>query len=309
MTARSARRQEQLELAASLRAEGRTWIAIGTALQDRYGLNALVAMRLAHGWGQAEAAAGWTAAWPDDPKTFKTFSSWENWPGPTGHAPSLAVLDRLAQLYQCNVADLLSRWGEHRSADDYESAETGDAESGTLAWQVGHLELDELSRSMDHWAERLPREQRRALLLKLSAATAVAAGRSSTTPVAAMGTGPKLSELAGLWRSSYRYFSTGRAEEFEGSHQVRLRSEGDRLTGRSEPNGTGTIELDLRTDGLLVTGSWTERTATDGYYRGAVYHGIMQLVLDPAGRSMTGRWLGPDKEFAINSGDWMLTRA
>ena len=35
MTARSARRQEQLELAASLRAEGRTWIAIGTALQDR----------------------------------------------------------------------------------------------------------------------------------------------------------------------------------------------------------------------------------------------------------------------------------
>ncbi len=42
--------------------------------------------------------------WPDDPKSFKNFSSWENWPSPTGHAPSLAVLDRLARLYECDAA-------------------------------------------------------------------------------------------------------------------------------------------------------------------------------------------------------------
>ncbi|OLT10709.1 hypothetical protein BJF78_05205 [Pseudonocardia sp. CNS-139] len=147
------------------------------------------------------------------------------------------------------------------------------------------------------------------MLLKLSAATAVAAGRSSTTPTAAMGSGPKAPELAGLWLSRYRYFSTGRDEELEGAHRVRLHAEGDRLRGRSEPDDTGTVELDLRADGLLVTGSWTERTATDGYYRGAVYHGILQLVLDPTGRTMTGRWLGPDKAFAIGTGSWELTRA
>lgn len=72
---------------------------------------------------------------------------------------------------------------------------------------------------------------------------------------------------------------------------------------------TGALELDLATDGLLVTGNWTEHTAPGGYYRGAVYHGIVQFVLDPTGRSMTGRWLGPDRHFEIDSGRWELLRA
>ena len=79
--------------------------------------------------------------------------------------------------------------------------------------------------------------------------------------------------------------------------------------GRSEPTAAGSVELDLRADGLLVTGSWTEHTAPDGYYRGAVHHGVLQLAVDPGGREMAGRWLGPDKHLAINSGTWTLTRA
>jgi hypothetical protein len=59
---------------------------------------------------------------------------------------------------------------------------------------------------------------------------------------------------------------------------------------------------------MLVTGSWTD-TCPSGYYRGAVYHGILQLVLDPTGRTMSGQWLGPDKHFAINAGPWTLTRS
>lgn len=126
--------------------------------------------------------------------------------------------------------------------------------------------------------------------------------------LATLGAGPSLAELVGTWDSRYTFFSSGRNTEFEGVHRLQLRVEHGRLTGRSEPT-TGTVELDLTTDGLLVTGSWTERTATDGYYRGAVYHGILQLMLDPTGRSMSGRWLGPDKNFVINSGTWTLTRA
>lgn len=215
------------------------------------------------------------------------------------------MLDRLAQLYECDVADLLAGWGEHRPTD----TEPTDVELETLAWQVGHLDLHELTRALTDWSRRLPEQQRRALLLKLSTATAVAAGRWTAPPRTTLGTGPSLTELVGTWNSRYTYFSTGRGAEFEGVHRLQLRVEHDRLTGRSEPTSTGDVELDLTTDGLLVTGSWTERTATDGYYRGAVYHGILQLVLDPVGRSMSGQWLGPDKNFVINSGTWTLTRA
>jgi hypothetical protein len=306
MTARSARRQEQLQLAASLRSENATPASIAHVLRDRYGLGALVAMRMANGWSQAEAAAAWTAAWPDDPKSFKSFSAWENWPSPTGHAPSLVVLDRLAQLYRCSVSDLVSGWGEHGPTDGRVTA--GDGGTDALAWQVDHLGLDDLSRALGHWSERLPEAHRRVLLLKLSTAAAVAAGRSSSPPPSAIGVGPSLTELEGAWESSYTYFSSGRNQQLEGRHRVRLRADGTRLLGRSEPTETGTVELDLRTDGLLVTGSWTEHTSPDGYYRGAVYHGVLQLVLDPTGRSMAGRWLGPDKDFAIDSGTWTLTR-
>jgi transcriptional regulator with XRE-family HTH domain len=301
---RSARLREQIGLAGSLRAEGRTWSEIAAALRDRYGLNARVAMRVAHGWTQAEVAHEWSLRWPDDPKTFKNISYWENWPSPTGHMPSLTVLDRLAQVYGCTVADLVAGWGEHGDGQPT----NGSAEPETLAWQVGHLDLHQLTRAVADWARRLPDDQRRALLLKLSTAAAVAAGRSSSAPTSALGRGPALTELDGPWESRYTYVSTGRGAELEGAHRVVLRAVGGRLVGRSEPTDSGTLELELATDGLLVTGRWTEHTAPDGYYRGAVYHGILQLVLDPTGRSMAGRWLGPDRHFEIACGPWQLQR-
>jgi hypothetical protein len=261
-------------------------------------------MRVAHEWSQADAAGAWNARWPDDPKSFKNISYWETWPSPTGHAPSLAVLDRLAQVYECSVSDLVAGWGEHGSASG-----AVPTEPETLAWQVEHLGLPELTRSLADWAEGLPAPQRRAMVLKLSTAAAVAAGRSAGRSAPALGTGPNLAELAGDWTSRYTYFSTGRDAEFEGVHSIRLRAEGGRLVGRSEQTATGCVELDLRADGLLITGSWTERTTPSGYYRGSVYHGIVQLVVDPVGRSMVGRWLGPDKHFTINSGRWALTRS
>jgi transcriptional regulator with XRE-family HTH domain len=300
--ARSARRQEQAALAAELRRRDRSLAEIASTLRDRYGVNARLAVRTARGWSQAEVAAEWTRRWPDDPKTFKSVSYWENWPGPTGHAPSLVVLDRLAQVYECDVAELLAGWGEHAEPGNPRNG----AEPETLAWQVEHLDLPELTRATADWAARLPAAHRRALLLKLSTATSVAAGRTDTSPGG--GQGPAAGELAGRWTSSYSYFSTGREQEFEGTHQIELRAAADRLMGRSDPSGTGSIELDLRAEGMLVTGSWTEHTDPDGYYGGAVYHGILQLVLDPTGRTMRGRWLGPDRDFVIDSGRWELTR-
>jgi hypothetical protein len=305
---RSARRREQLDLAAELRGRGLPAATIAITLRDRYGVNARVAMRLACGWSQAEVAAAWCTRWPDDPKTFKNISYWENWPSSTGYAPSLVVLDRLAQLYRCDVADLLADWGTHGTPRT--ALTVNDVEAETLAWQATNLDLPELTRATSDWARRLPESQRRTLLLKLSTAASVAAGRSggSETVRAPLGRGPSTQELAGWWISQYRFHSSGRQKDLTGEHRVELRSAGDRLLGRSETTPTGSLELDLRPDGLLVTGTWTERTAAGGYYGGAVYHGILQLVLDPTGRSMDGRWLGPDRSFTIDTGPWTLRR-
>ena len=100
-------RQAQALLAAQLREEGRSWAELGAVFQATYRVNPRVAMRQAHGWSQPQAAERWTEIWPDDPKTFKNFSYWEQWPGQTGHAPSLETLDRLARLYECKITDLL----------------------------------------------------------------------------------------------------------------------------------------------------------------------------------------------------------
>ncbi len=297
------RRREPAAFARSLRAGGSSVPAVAAALRARYALNGRVAVRLACGWSQADAAAAWTARWPDDPKSFKNISYWENWPSPTGHAPSLTVLDRLAQVYGCDVTDLVAGWGEH-------AAESSDGDDGTaaraLAWEVDQLDLPQLAGSLGAWSRRFPRERRRSVLLKLSTAASVAATASPVErsfPVVSAG----IDRLEGSWTSSYQYGSTGRNAQFEGTHRVILRAEAGRLLGRSQPHPSGSqLDLDLAVDGNLATGSWTERTSPHGYYRAATYHGVLQLVVDPTGRSMEGMWLGLGKRFTVKSGAWTL---
>ena len=89
---------------------------VAAAFRARYGVNARVAPRLARGWSQREVADRWTACWPDDPKTSKHISYWEQWPAPTGYEPGLRVLSSLACLYECAVADLLADVGDYREA-------------------------------------------------------------------------------------------------------------------------------------------------------------------------------------------------
>ena len=234
----SSLRRERRDWATELRAQGSTWAEIADAFADRYGVNPRVAFRLAHDWSQRDAADQWNRHWPDDPKTFKNFSYWEQWPAPTGYAPSLDVLARLAELYQCSVADLVI------DLADYSNLDMARATSGNLN---------------------------------------------------------------GLWLSRYSYFSTGRDANLQGEHTIRLHHTGSRLHGTNDPaDGESRLTLDLSVSGAIATGTWKERTAPTGYYRGAVYHGTIQLVVSPHARGMNGRWLGFGKNFNVNSGDWHL---
>ncbi|GAA0637442.1 hypothetical protein GCM10009535_12290 [Streptomyces thermocarboxydovorans] len=124
---------------------------------------------------------------------------------------------------------------------------------------------------------------------------------------------PKINPRAnysGVWLSKYEYFSSGRNSSFVGLHYVVVLQHGNRLTVRSLPeassNPNSPLTMDLTVDGGVVTGTWVEQTATDGYYRGARYHGAIQMLIEPTGRRMAGKWVGFGKDFDMNTGPWEL---
>ncbi|MDP9950933.1 MULTISPECIES: DNA-binding transcriptional regulator [Streptomyces] len=131
-----------------------------------------------------------------------------------------------------------------------------------------------------------------------------AAGRGRLDAQAAEAT------FSGVWLSRYEFFSSGRDDSFEGKHYVVVVQHGNRLTAQSLPGASSNLDsplaLDLTVDRNVVTGTWVEQTAADGYYNGARYHGAVQLLVDPTGRRMTGKWVGFGKDFDVNTGPWEL---
>ncbi|WP_212841588.1 DNA-binding transcriptional regulator [Catellatospora sp. IY07-71] len=112
---------------------------------------------------------------------------------------------------------------------------------------------------------------------------------------------------SGIWLSRYEYRSSGRDAIFSGLHYVVVLQHSDRLTVRSLPGSSDSpLTMDLTVDGNVVTGTWVEQTAADGYYRGARYHGAIQLLVEPTGRRMAGKWVGFGKEMDVNTGPWEL---
>jgi DNA-binding transcriptional regulator YiaG len=113
--------------------------------------------------------------------------------------------------------------------------------------------------------------------------------------------------LNGIWVSRYEYESSGRDAWFKNAHYVLLIQQGTRVQVRSLPKTTtGRLLIDLTVNGAAVTGTWTEETNPEGYYQGAVYHGAIQMLLEPSKRKMTGQWVGFGRDGEVNSGPWSV---
>ena len=113
--------------------------------------------------------------------------------------------------------------------------------------------------------------------------------------------------LNGIWLSRYEYESSGRGAWFASSHYVMVIQQGARLQVRSLPEtAPGRLLMELTVNGQAVTGNWTEETNPGGYYQGAVYHGAIQMLLEPSGRKMAGKWAGFGRDFDVNTGPWSL---
>lgn len=113
--------------------------------------------------------------------------------------------------------------------------------------------------------------------------------------------------LTGIWLSRYEYESSGRSGWFANSHYTLLVQQRARLQVRSLPGTTpGRLMMDMTLNGAAVTGTWTEETNPGGYYQGAVYHGAIQMLLEPSGRKMAGQWAGFGRDYEVNTGPWSL---
>jgi transcriptional regulator with XRE-family HTH domain len=115
------------------------------------------------------------------------------------------------------------------------------------------------------------------------------------------------SDYSGIWLSRYEYFSSSREQAFAGQHFVVLQQDGSTASVRSLlGSASSTMGMDLTVDGVILTGTWVEDTDKTGYYRGKRYVGGLQLVADPSGARLAGKWVGHGKGGEVNTGSWVL---
>jgi transcriptional regulator with XRE-family HTH domain len=113
--------------------------------------------------------------------------------------------------------------------------------------------------------------------------------------------------LTGIWLSAYEYHSSSRGEDLTSRHYVTVTQQGLMLRVHSLPKAGSRLSMELSVNGSVVTGTWAERTDQAGYYQGAVYHGAIQMLLEPTGHRMQGKWLGFGRDLEVNIGGWTLS--
>ena len=112
----------------------------------------------------------------------------------------------------------------------------------------------------------------------------------------------------GIWKSVYHYPSSEQGQEFTGEHYVRAHQQQHHLIFESAAETSASyLIIRLSVKDNIATGSWQEQTDPNGYYKGAVYYGALQLVVSDDGTKMAGKWVGFGKDMEVNVGPWELS--
>lgn len=116
--------------------------------------------------------------------------------------------------------------------------------------------------------------------------------------------------ISGKWRSKYRYSSGSRDDELVSEHVVVFEVNENQVIGKSVADVSGSeLTLELVVEDNILTGIWTEKTSPTGDYKGALFHGALQLILSEDGNLMTGKWVGYNSSRSVvKVGDWEFTK-
>lgn len=120
--------------------------------------------------------------------------------------------------------------------------------------------------------------------------------------------------FTGLWRCTYWFPSNTHDGEDASEYIVDIHQQGQQLVAQSLPNKIEAYMLvRLSVDDNIVTGTWHETTSPHGEFKGMLYSGAMQLLLNEDYTRMEGKWVGVGRDHAKNTADiydgrWLLER-
>src|SRR5688572_14054284 len=99
-------------------------------------------------------------------------------------------------------------------------------------------------------------------------------------------------DFSGIWHSAYYFTSSRRPGNFVSEYDLKISQKGDKVVAESLPNKEKShMFLRLTLNGTFLTGTWQETTSPEGFYRGMVYEGAVQLAVDPDKKTMSGKWV------------------
>jgi hypothetical protein len=122
-------------------------------------------------------------------------------------------------------------------------------------------------------------------------------------------------EFARQWRCTYWFPSNKDGSDEPSAYEMNGYQTGSTVVLESVPNEEGSyMFVRLHIDDDVATGNWHETTSPTGEFKGAIYSGAGQLVVDPESLEMRGEWAGAgfdhdEQKMKIYSGNWEIVPA
>lgn len=120
-------------------------------------------------------------------------------------------------------------------------------------------------------------------------------------------------ELPGIWRCCYYFPSNVHSGDDVSAYYVRIEPNEHAFVLHSLPNKLAAyLQGRFEVTDNLATGVWLEDTSPDGEFKGMLYGGVFQVIIDEDQRRMSGNWVGAGKDKQapkIYDGRWEMEYA